>query len=81
MYTAIGGTYAATVGTSSAWRGVISGLFYPGFGLYYTASYSYYWSSTVNSAAYARSLGLTTSSVNPASNDNKYDGLAMRCML
>jgi uncharacterized protein (TIGR02145 family) len=81
MYTAIGGTQASLVGSSSTWRGVYSGSFDPGFGLYYQGSYGYYWSSTASSSALSYSLAFNTSSVNPRNaGTSKYYGSAVRCV-
>lgn len=40
-----------------------------------------YWSRTANSAQNAYNLNLNSSSVNPANNNNKYNGFSVRCIL
>ena len=40
-----------------------------------------YWSRTANSAQNGYNLNLNTSGVNPANNNNKYNGFAVRCVL
>ncbi|MBQ3305909.1 hypothetical protein IJH02_00520 [Candidatus Saccharibacteria bacterium] len=39
-----------------------------------------YWSSTANSSTNAYNLNLNSSSVNPQNNNNKYNGLTVRCV-
>ena len=39
-----------------------------------------YWSRTANSAQNAYNLNMNTSSVNPANNNNKYNGFTVRCL-
>jgi uncharacterized protein (TIGR02145 family) len=81
LYTALGSNRNNLVGTSSAWRGVYSGNFYPASGLAYQGGDGDYWSSTVYSAAYARALYFGSSVVSPGdSNGNKYNGSAVRCV-
>jgi hypothetical protein len=66
--------------TSSTWRGVYSGIFNPGNGLQVQSSQGYYWSATANSSTNGYNLNFTTSSVNPANTNNKYNGFAVRCV-
>ena len=55
-------------------------------GYYYTSgannlgSNGNYWSRTANSAQNAYNLNLNSSSVNPANNNNKYNGNSVRCV-
>lgn len=39
-----------------------------------------YWSRTANSGQNGYNLNLNTSSVNPANNNNKYNGNSVRCL-
>ena len=55
-----------------------SGNWYNGFG--YQGSNGNYWSSTQLSATDARSLYFSSTYVNPAYNDRKYGGFAVRCI-
>ena len=55
--------------------------YYSSNGAYYVGSYGCYWSRSANSALHAYYLYLNTSSVNPANNNNKYNGLTVRCVL
>jgi uncharacterized protein (TIGR02145 family) len=40
----------------------------------------YYWSSTVSSTTNAHRLNFSATSVNPAGNNNKGNGFAIRCV-
>jgi uncharacterized protein (TIGR02145 family) len=81
MYTAIGGVRANLVGASSTWRGVYSGDFAPGFGLYYQSISARYPSATAVSSTGGYVLYFDTSLViNPTTSNNKYYGYAVRCI-
>jgi uncharacterized protein (TIGR02145 family) len=80
MYSAIGGTPASLGGISSTWRGVYSGSFNPGNGLYLQSINGQYWSATASSNTSASYLNFSSSTV--GTNDiAKYNGLAVRCVL
>lgn len=65
---------------SGAWGGAFSGGW--GNGLCNQGSIGYYWSSTVYSAANARSLNFVSSTVSPGNNSyNKLGGFAVRCVM
>jgi uncharacterized protein (TIGR02145 family) len=71
------------VGPSSVWRGVYSGYFYPGYGLYNQGAYGYYWSATtVSSYVYSYNpLFGSGGSVYTANYTNRYVGFAVRCVI
>jgi uncharacterized protein (TIGR02145 family) len=86
MYSNIGGTYAKTVGASSVFRGVHSGLTYTdtSYFLSYQGSQGYLWSSSATAtASNAYLFNFSTSVVTPAfaTNTYKYYGRAVRCIL
>ena len=79
-------TTGSTTGYPAGWQftGVWSGVFsgYRDDGFSYQGSSGYYWSSTANSSAYARSLYFYSSYVSPdGSNSSKWYGRAVRCVL
>ncbi|MFV0484621.1 MAG: hypothetical protein ACK5MU_00075 [Candidatus Saccharimonadales bacterium] len=65
---------------SGAWGGTYSGDWANGLG--YQGSYGYFWSSTANSAAYARYAAFYSGNINPGgSTYYKYLGLTLRCVV
>jgi len=62
------------------WSGVFSGAW--AAGLNFQGSNGYSWSSTADSAGYARSLVFSSGGVSPGNNDGtKYSGRSVRCVL
>jgi uncharacterized protein (TIGR02145 family) len=80
-------TYSLFTGTGAAntnWFGVLSGN-YDGTlgGLYVQGINGNWWSSTTSNLFGVHHLGMVTSNtrINPASNSEKYNGFAVRCVL
>jgi uncharacterized protein (TIGR02145 family) len=82
LYAGVGSTYASIVGNSSVFRGVHAGLYSWTSYLTSQGTLGYYWSSSAHSslAGYANLLNHTESNVY-SSYENKYKGVAVRCIL
>ncbi|MCL2837240.1 MAG: fibrobacter succinogenes major paralogous domain-containing protein, partial [Defluviitaleaceae bacterium] len=73
------GSTSSDAGLLNNWFGMYGGSWWSGFAL--QGGYGYYWSSTQNDATNARVLSFGPGWVNPALNDDKQFGLAVRCVL
>ena len=83
LYAAIGGNgiRSTTIGqeANAPWQGIYTGFY--SSGLWYQGNYGYYWSSTASSSTGARNLNFTSSTIFPATANNKNIAYAVRCVL
>jgi len=78
----LGSAYASNFYSVGSFSAVGSGYFVSLGGLYLQSYGGYYWSSSLGSASSAATTYVTSSNVGPGtSNDTKYSGLAVRCVL
>ena len=51
-----------------------------GSGLYYRGSYGYYWGASLHSSAYGYYLYFYSGGVNPADDNNRFNGFSVRAV-
>ena len=75
-----GGLTSTDLGLRNNWLGVYAGQFIATGSFLNVGAGSFYWSSTIGNATFARFLVFDSAGVNPALNNNKAQGNSVRCV-